>query len=104
MLQTVLSKKVLKILEQILLEGKILLRVYFRDIKDGIFWSTEAALQTCFREKVFWKYAENYRRTPTPKCDFNEVALQLYWNQISVKVFSCKFAAYFRSTFSKEHF
>ena len=59
MLQTVLSKKVLKILEQILLEGKILLRVYFRDIKDGIFWSTEAALQTCSREKVFWKYAEN---------------------------------------------
>ena len=53
MLQTVLSKKVLKILEQILLEGKILLRVYFRDIKDGIFWSTEAALQTCSREKVF---------------------------------------------------
>ena len=29
-----------------------------------------------------------------PKCDFNKVAL---W------VFSCKFAAYFQNTFSKEH-
>ena len=29
------------------------------------------------------------------KCDFNEVALQLYWNYTSAWVFSCKFAAYF---------
>ena len=30
-----------------------------------------------------------------PKCDFNKVPLA--W------VFSCKFAAYFQNTFSKEH-
>ena len=24
-----------------------------------------------------------YRKTPTPKCDFNKVALQLYWNRTS---------------------
>ena len=40
-----------------------------------------------------------YRRTLTPKCDFNKVALQLYWNRISAWVFSCKFAALFQNTF-----
>ena len=39
-----------------------------------------------------------YRRTPIPKCDFNEIALQLYWNHGSALVFSCKFAAFFKST------
>ena len=37
------------------------------------------------------------------KCDFNNVALQLYWNRISAWVFSCKFAAYFQNTFFQEH-
>ena len=41
-----------------------------------------------------------YSRTPTPRRDFNEVALQLYWNHTSVCVFCCKFAAYFQNTFS----
>ena len=36
-----------------------------------------------------------------PKCDFNKVALQLYWNHTSAWVFSCKFAAYFQNTFPK---
>ena len=57
---------------------------------------------------VLWKRcSENmqqiYKRTPMPKCDFNKVALQLYWNHTSAWVFSCKFAAYFQNTFSKEH-
>ena len=38
-----------------------------------------------------------------PKCDFNKVALQLYWNHTSAWVFSCKFAAYFQNNFSQEH-
>ena len=42
-------------------------------------------------------------RTPMPKCDFNKVAKQLYWNHTLACVFSCKFAAYFKNTFSKEH-
>ena len=29
-----------------------------------------------------------YRRTPMAKCDFNKVALQLYWNRTSAWVFS----------------
>ena len=45
-----------------------------------------------------------YRRTPMSKCDFSKVALQLYWNHISVWVFSCHFAGYFQNTFSEEHF
>ena len=44
-----------------------------------------------------------YRRTPMRKCDFNKVALQLYWNHISALAFSCKCAAYFQNTFSPEH-
>ena len=43
-----------------------------------------------------------YRKTPMPKCDFNKVALQLYWNHTSAWVFSCRFAAYFQNTFSWE--
>ena len=46
---------------------------------------------------------QTYRRTPMLKCDFNKVALQLYWNHTSAWVFSCKFAAYFQNTFSSEH-
>ena len=41
-----------------------------------------------------------YRRTPTPKCGFNKVALELYWNHSSTWVSFCKFAAYFQNTIS----
>ena len=39
-----------------------------------------------------------YRRTTMPKCDFNKVALQLYWNRSSARLVSCKFATYFQNT------
>ena len=42
-----------------------------------------------------------YRRPPIPKCDFNTVAKQLYWNHTLASVFSCKFAAYFQNTSPK---
>ena len=38
-----------------------------------------------------------YRGTPMPKCDFK----QLYSNHISAWVFSCKFAAIFRTPFPR---
>ena len=44
-----------------------------------------------------------YKRTIMLKCDFNKVALNLYWTRNSAWVFSCNFAAYFQSTFSSEH-
>ena len=40
-----------------------------------------------------------YRRTPMSKCNFNKVALQLYWNYTSTLVVSCKFALYFQNNF-----
>ena len=45
-----------------------------------------------------------YRRKPMPKCDFNKVALKLYWNRTSTWVFSYKNVAYFQSTFSWDTF
>ena len=44
-----------------------------------------------------------YKRTRTPKFDFNKAALQLYWNHTSAWVFSWKFVAYFQKTFSWEN-
>ena len=38
-----------------------------------------------------------------PKCEFNKVAKQLYWNHTSAWVFSSKFAAYFQNTFPEKH-
>ena len=69
-------------------------------------------LQIYFRKQPFRgillkRYSENaqqiYKRTPMPKCNFNKVALQLYWNHTSAWMFSCKFSAYFQNTFSQEH-
>ena len=57
-----------------------------------------------FRGVLEKKCSENmqqiYRRTPMTKCDFNKVALQLYWNRTSSWVFSCKFASNFQNSFS----
>ena len=44
-----------------------------------------------------------YKTTSMPKCDFNKVAKQLYWNRTLAWVFSCKFASYFQNSFSEEH-
>ena len=60
-----------------------------------------------FRGALRKRCSENmqqiYRRTPIPKCDFNKVTLQLYWNYISAWVFCCKFTAYFQNTLSWKH-
>ena len=57
---------------------------------------------------VLWKKcSENiqqiYRRIPMPKCDFNKIPNQLFWNHTFPWMFSCKFAAYFRNTFPKNN-
>ena len=51
------------------------------------------------RKRCSENMQQNYRRSPMPKCDFNNVAFQLYWNRNSAWMF-CKFAAYFQNTFS----
>ena len=56
---------------------------------------------------IIWKrnYSGNmqqiYRRTHMPKCDFNKVAKQLYWNHTLAWVFSSKFAHIPRTPFYK---
>ena len=60
-----------------------------------------------FRDVLRKRCSENiqqiYWRTPMPKCNFNRVAKQLYWNCTSAWVFSCKFVAYFQNNFLREH-
>ena len=50
-------------------------------------------------KRCFENIQQIYRKTPIPKCDFNKVAKQLYWNRTSAWVFCSKFAAYFQNTF-----
>ena len=40
-----------------------------------------------------------YRRALMPKCDLDEVALQMFLNHTSAWVLSCKFATYFQDSF-----
>ena len=60
-----------------------------------------------FRSVLRKKCSENmeqiYRRTPLPKCDFNNVAKKLYLNHTSACAFSCKSIACFQNTFFTEH-
>ena len=76
--------------------------------RSAAFLKTSSAIQRqptigVLRKRCSKNMLQNYRRTPMPKCDFNKVAKQLYWNHTSAWVFSCKFAAYFQNTFSQEH-
>ena len=66
-------------------------------------WSTSSHPEV-FLERCSENMHQMYSRTSMPKCDFNKVAKQLYWNDISTWMLSCKFAAYFQKTASWEHF
>ena len=44
---------------------------------------SETALHRCSYKKVFWKYAEIYRRTPKPKCEFKK--LQINFIEITLQ-------------------
>ena len=46
------------------------------------------------------KHTAQHALAPMPKCDFNKVAKQFYWNHTLAWVLSRKFAAYFQNTFS----
>ena len=50
----------------------------------------EAAIQSCSKEKVFWKYTANLQQN-------THAEIWFYWNHISAWVFSRKFAAYFQN-------
>ena len=59
--------------------------------------NSQAGLQ--LRKRCSGNMQQIYSRAHIPKCNFNKVALQLYWNHSLAWVFSCKFAAYFWNTF-----
>ena len=76
----------------------------------------EDPIQKCSLEDWWWKPQKHmsrgdlrkwcsknmqqiFRRAPMPKCDFNKVAKQFYWNHTLAWVLSCKFTAYFRTPF-----
>ena len=86
----------------------------FGYFKSTSYWKTRKLLVNCDnslvsdfscrsshvpRKRCSGNMQQVYRRTPITKCDFNKVALQLYWNHTSAWVFSCKFAAFFQNTF-----
>ena len=50
---------------------------------------SEAAIQSYFYEKLFWKYAANLEE---------KIHVEV-WNHTLTRVFSCKFASYFQNTF-----
>ena len=87
--------------------------VYVLEIFDTKFYSSIVLKRFTFNKqkqttrgvlrKKFSKNMQIYRRTLMPKCDFNKVTSQLYWNHTSVWVFSCKFAAYFQDKCLQEH-
>ena len=61
----------------------------------------EAALQRCsYKKRCSENMQQIYKKTRMLKCDFYEVALQLYWNLTSTWVISCKFPTFFQNTFS----
>ena len=43
----------------------------------------EASLRDVLKKRYSKNLKQIYRRTHVSKCDFNKVALQLYWNHIS---------------------
>ena len=63
-----------------------------------LLWARKCRLGI-LQNRCFEDIRQIYRRTPIPKCDFNKFAQQLYWNYTSIWVLSCKFAAYFQTTF-----
>ena len=61
-------------------------------------------LRGCLKKRCSENMQQIYRRTHLPKNDSNKVVLQLHQNCTSTWIFSCKFAAYFRTPFPKNTF
>ena len=88
--------------------AKFLRTPFLQNTSTGCFWKTSWSFTGIFSlqkqpsrdvlQKRCSKNMQQIYRTPMPKCDFNNVALQLYWNHTSTRLFSCKFATYFQNT------
>ena len=63
---------------------------------------SEAVLQRCSWEKVFWKYAANLQENTHAEVRFGLSCKQLYWNRTSARVCSpVNLPHIFRTTFLK---
>ena len=59
----------------------------------GCAWYFQKQPLICvLRKRCSKNIQQVYMRTPMSKCDFNNVALQRYWNGAAAWVFSCKFS------------
>ena len=67
-------------------------------VKVAIFRSSHP--EVFFKKRCSESMQQIYRRTLMQKCDFNKVALQLYWNRTSGWVSSRSFTEYFQHTSS----
>ena len=70
-----------------------------RDVLEQLLSNWEWPFRGVFRKICPEIMQQIYRRTPMPKCDFNKVDLQLYWNRTLAWVISCKFAAHLEGCF-----
>ena len=62
-------------------------------------WVQKQLTRGVLKKRCVKNMMQIYRKTPILKCNFNKVALQLYWNRTLEWVFSCKFTVYFQNTF-----
>ena len=81
-------------------------KVQLKDFKATMRWQLtfnhkEQPSISVLIKKCFENIQQIYMRTRMPKCDFK--AVQSNFIKITLRHFSCKFAAYFQYTFSKEY-
>ena len=69
------------------------LLIHNAHIEYSFFKEQKQPSRRVLRKRCFENMQQIYRRTTMPKCELNNVALQLYLNHTSAWVFSCKFAA-----------
>ena len=85
--------------------GKFHLRPLFLRMLGRVLWLKTTIQKQPSRCVLNKRCSENmqqiYRRTPMPKCDFNKVTLQLYWNRTSAWCSPVNLLHVFRAPFPK---
>ena len=76
-------------------KSRILCKIILLLWKDLFLLIQKQLLRGVLRKRCSENIQPIYRRIPMPKCDFNKVDLQLYWNHTLVWVFPCEFCSIF---------
>ena len=71
----------------------------FRSFADIVKYTQMQLSRGVLKKRRSENMQQSYRRTAMPKCDFDKVWKQLYWNPTAAWMFSCKFAVYSQNTF-----